>query len=54
MEKTGGDFKKRIIRDEPLPSIKDIEREMDKDESFNHEYFTSKEQIKKAKQTDVM
>jgi len=37
-----------------LPLIKDIEREMDKETSFNKEYFLSQENIKEAKRSDPM
>ena len=43
-----------MVRDEPLPDIKDIEREMDKETQFNNEYFLSKENIKAAKRVDPM
>jgi hypothetical protein len=48
MNETHGDFKKKMVRDDPLPTIKDIEREMDKETQFNNEYFLSKENIKAA------
>jgi hypothetical protein len=52
MNETKGDFKKKMVRDDPLPTIKDIEREMDKETQFNNEYFLSQENIKAAKRTD--